>query len=362
MSHRFRLVALAGATIGLCLPAVANASNQTVFMGPPPKTQEMLGDKYGGDVNAFFPSVTTINVGNTVTFTPGFHNVDFPAKGQQPLPFIIPTGDKASGASDAAGAPFWFNGQDIVGFNPAMANPDTTLTHSGSGKRVASGIPVIGPKPKPIEVKFTRKGSFNYWCDVHPGMKGRVNVLPRRSKAPTKRQHNRAIRNQVASAERALKRLRTSKPPAGIVNVGVAAPGGVEYFQLVGPAAPIKVGTTLRFQMTKGSYETHTATTGPGNPMDEKDTTSYLNKLAATFQGPGPFDPIAIYPSDQPGGTPASLTPQLHGNGFWNSGAMDTAAGSPLPSNNSVRFDAPGTYTFWCLIHPFMKTTITVES
>ena len=67
-----------------------------------------------------------------------------------------------------------------------------------------------------------------------------------------------------------------------------------------------------------------------------------------------------MYPSEAPG-TGATLTPALHGNGFWSTGAMDTASGSPLTSSNAVRFGAPGKYDFYCMIHPFMKATVTVQ-
>ena len=359
MSNRFRLAALAGsAMIALTVPVAAHASTKTVYMGPPPSASKQF-EALQADANAYFPSATTIHVGDTVAFTPGFHNVDFPAKGGRHSSFIVGTTQKASGVNDEAGNPFWFNGQTLFGFNPALLNPKQSATYNGKSA-VVGGVPVLG-KPYVFKVKFTKTGTFTYYCDIHAGMKGKVHVVAKTAKAPSAKDDAKTVKNQVAADLKTAKKLARTTPPAGTVDVGVAGPGGVEYFSLVGPSAPISVGTTLKFTMTKGSLETHTATTGPGDPGNQSDTTSYLNVLAGTFNGPGPFDGRATYPSDQPGGTPASLTPQLHGNGFWNSGAMDNDNASPLPSNNSVRFDAPGTYTFYCLIHPFMKTTITVQ-
>ena len=40
---------------------------------------------------------------------------------------------------------------------------------------------------------------------------------------------------------------------------------------------------------------------------------------------------------------------------------MDRSAASPLPSSGQVTIAAPGTYTFYCLIHPFMKAVITAS-
>jgi plastocyanin len=40
---------------------------------------------------------------------------------------------------------------------------------------------------------------------------------------------------------------------------------------------------------------------------------------------------------------------------------MDASGTTPLPNSNSVTCTAPGTYTFYCLIHPFMKGTVIVQ-
>jgi plastocyanin len=53
------------------------------------------------------------------------------------------------------------------------------------------------------------------------------------------------------------------------------------------------------------------------------------------------------------------LTPSLHGNGFWSSGFMDNAGATPQPKRSQVKIVAPGTYNFFCLLHPFMKVAVT---
>jgi plastocyanin len=40
---------------------------------------------------------------------------------------------------------------------------------------------------------------------------------------------------------------------------------------------------------------------------------------------------------------------------------MDSLAATPLPPANAVRFSQAGTYQIYCLIHPFMHATITVQ-
>ena len=78
-------------------------------------------------------------------------------------------------------------------------------------------------------------------------------------------------------------------------------------------------GTTVKFQMTSKSYEAHTATFGPGNIDDPK---SYVGGIAASFESPQ-IDPKGVYPSDV---APVAVNAALHGNGFWNSGVLDSSS------------------------------------
>jgi plastocyanin len=357
MSKCMKLAVLVGATTAaLVAPIAAQASTKQVFMGTPPSAQKAF-QNYGADVNDFFPQQITVHVGDSVNFVPvGFHTVNLPAKGGNALALFIPNGQKVGNAADAGGNPFWFNGQDQLGFNPLLIPNLYGKSVSYSGKSALnSGLPIQN-KPKPMRVTFTKAGTYTYYCDVHPGMKGKVRVVAKKANAPTAKQDALVVKKMVARDLGIAKSLQSTNVPSGTVDVGEAGPSGVEFFGFLPGKLTVPVGTTLTFRMTKASLETHTATTGPGDP--EKDPTSYLGSLAKSFESPT-VDPAAAYPSDQPGAA-ASLTPQLHGNGFWNSGVLDNVAASPPPSSNAVQFGAPGTYEFYCLIHPFMHGTITV--
>ena len=75
------------------------------------------------------------------------------------------------------------------------------------------------------------------------------------------------------------------------------------------------------------------------------------------MDGPSSYDP-GCQPSSTPGHrTAVGVSPGASGG----VPAVDTASGTPLTSNNSVRFGAPGKYDFYCMIHPFMKATVTVQ-
>jgi plastocyanin len=339
------------------VPVAAQAKTKVVTMGPTGKAAGAL-EKQFVTVNDFFPNGVTINVGDKVVFAAaGFHNLDIPAKGKDPTPFAVPNGQKVSGVNDAAGQPFWFNGLDQIGFNPALMSSTWGKKVSYDGtKGVQSGLP-LAPKLKPITVTFKKAGKVTYYCDIHAGMKGTVRVLAKGKRVPSAKQDAKAVKRQIARATKIAKGLTKQQVPAGTVDVGVAGPHGVEYLGMLPGKAPVKVGDTLTFRVGPGSREPHTATFGPGNPLTQP--TSYQGVLAKSFESPT-LDPRAVYGSEPPP-TVGTLTPALHGNGFWNSGLMDTNNASPLAAANSVKFGAPGTYDYYCLVHPFMHGTVVVQ-
>jgi plastocyanin len=354
LSHRSK-AAFAACLVVLAIPASASAATRVVNMGIPVSDQKAFQSR-GADVNDFFPHSTTIRVGDSVRFLPvGFHNVDLPKKGAKTTSALVP-GQPVAGALDPAGAAFWFNGQPSFGFNPAMAPAGygKSFTYDGS-KSIQSGLPLI-PKPKPMTVKFTKAGSYTYYCDLHPGMTGKVTVRSKGRAIGSATAHTNRIKAQVKRDLAIAKKLPKAKTPAGTVDVGEAGKYGVEYFGMLPENATVPVGTTLTFRMSPGSYEAHTATFAPGNI---EDPNTFIGKIAKSFEGET-FDPAGVYPSDPPPGV-ATLTPTTHGIGFWNSGVMDLDKASPLPPANKVTFGAPGTYAYYCVIHPFMKGTVTVQ-
>lgn len=351
-----RFVVVLSLAVALAAPAAAGAATKTVTMGATPKQAKVLQRQLNSDANQFFRSTVTVHVGDAVRFVPfGFHNADFPKRGGDAQPLLVPSA-AASGQADAAGVPFWFNGQPTLDINPVLlrSNFGKTLRYTGA-KAVNSGLPLEN-KPKPMKVRFPQPGTFKYFCDVHPGMKGKVRVKRRGRPIPSKRADARAVARQVAKAVKAAKKLRKTDAPDNTVLLGAASRSGVEFFGMLPETLTVPLGTTVNFRMSPPSFEVHTATFGPGDPL--KEPNSYLGQLAASFETPE-FDPRATYPSEPPG-TTASYSSTLHGNGFWNTGLLD-AVPSPLPASGQVTFGQAGSFTFICLIHPFMKGTVIVQ-
>jgi plastocyanin len=349
------IIAVAG--LVALAPAAAQAKTKSVTLGLTAKqAQAFHVSAAGTDVNDFFPHGVKIHVGDKVKFIPGgFHTVQFPPKGQDPAGLIVPTGAMVSGVNDSLNTPFWFNGAPEFNFNPAVFTPiwGTKVTFNAN-KGLESGPTFI---PKPLTVRFKKTGKFTYFCNVHPGMTGSVTVVKKSKKIPSPKADRKTVSKAVARDLKIAKKLTTATVPAGTIDVGEAGAHGVEYFGMLPATLTVPVGTTLDFRMSALSLEAHTATFGPGNP--DTDKTSYLGKIAASFESTS-LDQRGVFPS-QPPGTTATLTPALHGNGFWNSGVMDAVAASPPASHNAVTFGTPGTYDYYCMIHPFMHGLIKVQ-
>ena len=363
MNSRMKLVLYCATGLAVAAPGAAQAATKPVSMGPPGASQP----KYptGTDVNAFFPKSIAVRTGDVISFSvSGFHTVHFPAKGKF-SPSQLPT-PAVNGIVDAAGVPFWFNGQKSASFNPLLLKSSfgKSLTYSGA-KEARSGLPQFGPggPPKPVRIRFTKAGLFKYICDVHPGMTGSVRVNGRGKGVPSAAADAKRVRAQVASTVATAKGLEAAtKPPANTVIVGPQGKGGVHLFGMVPGNLAVPVGTAVTFRMASGSTENHTASFGPGaetfGGQDDPDKNTYLGGIAAAFQGKG--DARADFSSEAPGTPPAPLSPALHGNGFWNSGVMDALSATPLPASGTVTFATPGVFAYACLIHTNMKGTITV--
>jgi plastocyanin len=132
--------------------------------------------------------------------------------------------------------------------------------------------------------------------------------------------------------------------------------GAVAWFRFFPATKTISAGQAVTFSISSKS-EIHTVTFGPAAYRDalEKEL------IMAQPQPSGPprlqFHPQVFLPSDQ---VLPPYTGLNHGNGFLNTGVLDTDPGTPPPSSAKVTFATPGTYRFECTIHPGMEATIKV--
>lgn len=348
---------IAGALVAvaaLAAPAAAGAATKTVQSGPfGAQAQQQFQDSFG-DANAYFRKTVTIHRGDRVRWKiNGFHSVTFVPAGETPPGLITPDPSRpVSGVNDAAGNPFWFNGQ------PTLApNPDAVLPQGGKrfdpDELRNSGLPLAQGPPPDYVLRFNRRGTFRYLCVVHPGMAGKVRVRRGSADIATKRQDRRAARREQRRALERVQRLTTGLGTEDLdktMQAGNDRRSGATVFRFF-PANPTyKVGDTVTLQMPAQSPEVHTFTFGPE---------AYNTQIAEVLLGEV-FDPRGGYPSEPPPAGVPSITTAQHGNGFYNSGFLDQDSASPLPPSTRVTFGGAGTYSLVCLIHPFMTSTVTV--
>ena len=347
---------VAGAALALAALATnASAATKTVYAGGPAGFAKSIQKHYGAAVNGFLNPTVTIHQGDSVKWvglSKGFHSVDLPGPAGSDLPiFAADPAHPVAGVKDAAGAPFWFNGLPSVGLNAVLAMPSGGNAYDGT-KRVDSGLPVGPPVPS-YTVKFTKAGTYRYFCDTHYGMQGTVRVVAAHASVPSAAADARALARIVARDTASAKRLDRTRPPTGTVQLGASDAQGVEVFAMFPAKLTVKVGTTVTFAMSAKTREAHTASFG------DTSKAGLLAMLSKSFQSPTP-DPRAVYASDPPP-APIALSPTTHGNGFASTGLLDQDPATPLPPSGRITFTAPGTYGYMCLIHPFMRATVTVQ-
>jgi plastocyanin len=345
-------IVCAGACLAV-LPAAASAATTTVYAGAPPSLKgpkSLSADNPG--VNAFFNTRVTIHAGDSVKWVglaSTFHNVDLPGPTSKGLPLVV-TGATVTGIKDEGGSAWWFDGLlPSLAFNPLLLGATGGNVYDGS-KRVSSGVPA-GPKASnTFKVRFAKPGTYKYFCDVHPGMVGYVVVKPKAKPIPTAKQDAKALKAQEKTALATAEKVAKTKLPADTVADGLSGAGGVELYNMFPATLTVSTGSVVTFTMGQGSREAHTATFGPK---------AYLMTLENSIQSPM-FDPAATYPSDAPTG-PIQLSASSHGNGFANTGFIDQDSSTPFPASQKIQFNTPGTFRYYCLIHPFMAGTIIVK-
>jgi len=186
---------------------------------------------------------------------------------------------------------------------------------------------------------------------VHPGMSGSVKVLPKSAAIPSARADRRARVAEYAKAVKRSRRLAKLRPKTNNVVAGHDS-GNVSWFRFFPATRTIKAGQAVRFSISSKS-EIHTMTFGPQPSTD-------LVMVQPQPNGPPrlQFNALMFLPSDP---VLPPYTRSNHGDGFMNTGIMDSDPQSPPPSSVEVTFPTAGTYLYECTIHPGMEGTIKVE-
>jgi plastocyanin len=336
------------ALLGMAAPAFAATFHVQVGGGVPGVP--------AGDLQAFYPQRTWVNVGDSVQFDINSpHTVTFPVKGQpepalaqplSPLTMYPPQ-------MDAANQPFWFGGKvPELGFNPLVFLPSGGNTYDGS-QVTGSGFTPPPAVPPPFTLTFTKVGAFKYACGLHPNMRGSIHVRAKGNPVPSAASQAMLGHEQMESdIEAAQARAHTVSELQG--GRTVLAGSGARDYSLLGfypSSVTVHVGQPVTFKMG-GREEVHTVTFGPDpGPMNGPPPDLLLNPLAVLSSDPG----------SPPG--PLAISPTIHGNGFASSGFLfDPTTVPNRPRSWTVTFTQIGNYSYFCQIHDFMTGTVTVKA
>jgi len=133
----------------------------------------------GAAIAEFLPKEISVPVGETVSWTTfHFHSISFNAPQDQIGGALSKAADGTVSLAKAAGEPT----KDAPAIPPEVgggsAKKPTTIsaTYDGSGFFSSSVFGSFPPAQVTYKVKFTKAGTYNLQCLVHPDMKGKVTV------------------------------------------------------------------------------------------------------------------------------------------------------------------------------------------
>lgn len=252
----------------------------------------------GYAVNAYLPKSITVATGSTVRWTFPWYE-----------PHSITFGEASSGAQ-----------------------PDTPSGSDFDGTGFHSSQLLFGPGPE-YEIRFTKAGTYDFYCVKHPYQEGSVTVVDDAELAESQADIDARAESEYQSAVGELKSIAATwagttvapRPlPDGSTNhvvliAGETHQGDVQQF------FPQDIAITQGDTVTWDSrtYTGHTVTFGPfpsglplpGNPLVD-----------------GVFRPAESY----------------DGTGYWNSGVL----GFDFPQQEfAMKFTTPGTFYYYCTPH-----------
>lgn len=352
-------LALAGA---LTAPAAAQAATKDVYAGPP-ATKPPKNLPRDGHIARFFPSKVTVRAGDAVRFhRTACPQVSVTAASAAAPGFVIPSAQHpVKGAKDGAGATAWFEGLPNFVANPAVFAPTRSGAAFRGGKAISSGMPEGRGAPKPWTVRFTRQGTYRAWCPIFAPMSLTIEVVGKGERVLSAKAVRSRAKAQFRLAVGRLRALERVEAPANTIVAGPANATGELLFRFTPAKLTVKAGQPVSLQMSPGTHEMHTFTFFKDMKAGVKRSEAFFGPLPNYGKkAPIGLDPELAYRSAPAGEALA------HGGGrnggFTNTGLLDGGDVSPVPSEDSVTFSAPGTYGYLCAIHPDMQGEVTVTS
>ena len=324
-------------SMAAALAPQAGPTTWTILVGGQAGVQQTaMGPMGAWQFMRFYPDSITVNVGDTIVWKLASaepHTVTFPKPGDKSPDLVMPE----TGSQRMLGNPLALFPQGGPSFD------GTALTGSGQ----------LGADPQfPTEYKltFTKEGTFQYFCTFHPMMTGKVIVQAAGSPYPkTQAQIDADAKAQLAADTQAAMQVEAQQPkqaatkagPDGgtIHEVAIGYGDGVLAWMRFAPTdLTIHVGDSVEFTQ-KAVDVPHTVTLASGG----KEPDLFLVEPQQAGPPKLVINPVVLAPA---GG------PTYSGKDYFNSGWMwGTKDPFPGPRSYVLKFDTPGTYEFYCVLH-----------
>jgi len=310
-------------------------------------------------VNAFLPSRVTIRAGDTIMWELNhpeeFHTTVFLSDAKAPPVFVPVPGGGPRELQVNQELAFPTSGPT----KPAEVYDGTGFYTSGIMYNFPAGPPGVPPNYD-LRLTFSKPGTYEYLCVLHPPMKGTVTVVAANDPdVPTQAEINAQAKKKEDILKAEIDRLVAAGSSAG----SELGPGGTTIWHVQAGAAG-DPPTALAFDFLPGditvqegdtviwtSVMYHNVTFHPGRlPPDLMPQISSANVPEILTLNPEVVFPI------KPAG-------EFDGTGFWSSGIIGNDF-APLPGGKSfaMTFSKPGTYRYVCAVHRVlgMEGTVTV--
>jgi plastocyanin len=195
---------------------------------------------------------------------------------------------------------------------------------------------IFGPGQK-FDVKFTKKGSFEYYCLIHPEMTAKVHVIDKGGpgEPDTQLSADSRARAEQSSSDIALKELARvlAASPVAITRL----PNGSSQYTLAVGGVTTDGGDVQQFFPARANIKVG-------------DSIKWVNKSptphTVTFNAPvGPPDgDVTLLPEIKPGAS-------FDGTGVWSSGTIWTIPAPGTRTTFEMTFSKAGSYKYVCLLH-----------
>jgi plastocyanin len=288
---------------------------------------------------AFAPSYLKVHRGDSVMWhINSFHNVHI---GENPADMVV--------VQEIDGKP-----TPVINPSVAFGNIKTGETYKGGD--VSNGIG-LGPDASPVftVVIDMPVGVYTYFCDIHPGMTGIIEVVPDDEVIPAPAEVDAAAQDEIsgqfmAATPNVMAKAAEASPVAqdGVltVSLGVGNVGRVYYGQFLPYFGAIKAGESVTWENPADSIEAHFVN---ALPYDDQTFPDFA-PLPPAAEGQPPVFALGLgfLGSTQTGATVAK-------GDVFNSTAINPG------QSFTLTFKDPGVYAYTCHIHPGMNGVIVVE-